>query len=283
MLMLLLAACFSLATILQPRQNAQQNGHAQTGNVMALVLGDTRRMFANHFFAKADAYFHRGKYPSFFDQSARLEENHMAEEAGHNKNGPADQDHDEHEEGPPPPRDWIERFGRHFYPTVHVHLGGGEEREILPWLRLSAELDPHQVETYAVTAYWLGDHLGRVDEAEKFLQEGLRANPGNPELLSDLGHIYFEHRKDLVRARNLWLAALRRWHEVEGPTPDPDKHLLRDILDGLTEIALQEGRLDQAIEYLQQLKTVSPGPDAVQERINEIQRRLSTGIKSPAQ
>jgi hypothetical protein len=70
---------------------------------------------------------------------------------------------------------------------------------------------------------------------------------------------------------------------VEGPTADPDKHLLRNILDGLTEIALQEGRLDQAIEYLQQLKTVSPGPDAFQERINEIQRRLSTGIKSPAQ
>ena len=60
-----------------------------------------------------------------------------------------------------PPRDWIERFGRHFIITEHTHLQGAKEREILPWLRISAELDPQKIETYTVAAYWLRD-LGKA-------------------------------------------------------------------------------------------------------------------------
>src|SRR5437588_9986821 len=80
------------------------------------------------------------------------------------------------------PRDWVERFGRHFMITEHTHLQGGNEREILPWLRVSAELDPHRIDTYTVASYWLRSSLGKVDEAEQFLREGLRQNPGSYEL-----------------------------------------------------------------------------------------------------
>ncbi len=64
-----------------------------------------------------------------------------------------------------PTRDWIDAFGRHFIPNRHTHLdeggpaddlsGSKEVREILPWLKLSAELDPENVKTYVVTAFWL--------------------------------------------------------------------------------------------------------------------------------
>ncbi|MGA1238246.1 MAG: hypothetical protein ACO34E_15445, partial [Limisphaerales bacterium] len=43
---------------------------------LSMLLGDGRRLFANHFFAKADAYFHRGRYPTIFDQRQE-EELHM--------------------------------------------------------------------------------------------------------------------------------------------------------------------------------------------------------------
>src|SRR5438309_1796727 len=82
--------------------------------------------------------------------------------------------------------DWIERFGRHFLITQHSHLSGGNEREILPWLRFSAELDPQRVETYTVAAYWLRS-MGKIVEAERFLRDGLLANPGSPEILFELG------------------------------------------------------------------------------------------------
>jgi hypothetical protein len=31
--------------------------------------------------------------------------------------------------------DWIDAFGRNFFPTNHTHLQNAEQREILPWLR----------------------------------------------------------------------------------------------------------------------------------------------------
>src|SRR4051794_27366314 len=116
-LILLFVLCFSFATYLQPRQEAREQMESGSTSVLTLLFGDGRRMFADQIFAKADAYFHRGNYPSIFDLNARKEENHMAGETEH---GHEDQhgDRGEHEEGPPPPRDLIEAFGRHFYPNV---------------------------------------------------------------------------------------------------------------------------------------------------------------------
>jgi tetratricopeptide (TPR) repeat protein len=274
-LILLFVACFSLATCLQPRQVAREVAAGRSGSVLALLLGSGRAMFANEFFAKADAYFHRGNYPSIFDLNARREENHMTEEAADREHVHGEAEHDEHDESPPP-RDWIERFGRHFSPTLHVHLRGNEEREMLPWLSISAALDPHRVETYVVTAYWLGDRLGKVDEAERFLREGLRANPKNTELLNELGRLYYLHRRDLSRAHNVWSAALRRWREVEEPKKEPNKLLLEEILGGLFQIEMREDHFDRAIEYLRQLKKVSPNPEGIQRQMDEIANKHPT-------
>ena len=271
-LLLLFVGCFSLATYLQPLQAAREKSEGQSGDFLVLLLGDGRKMFANEFFAKADAYFHRGNYPSIFDQNAGSEENHMTAEAVQGNH--TDEDHSEHKTEAVP-GDWIERFGRHFYPTEHVHLANGEEREMLPWLRISAELDPHRVETYTVTAYWLRDRLGKVDEAEQFLRDGLRANPNNPELLYELGRLCFENRKDFTRARNLWVAALRRWREVEAAKDKPNEFLLEEILGSLARLEAQQGRIPQAIDYLQQLKDASPNPGAIQKQIDELIRRAT--------
>ena len=265
-LVLLLVACFSVAICLQPLQAARQNNSAQSDNVLALLLGDARKMFAQQMFAKADAYFHRGNYPSIFDQTQRHEENHMAGETHHDE-GDHDDDHDE---SPAAAQDWIEEFGRHFYPTVHVHLKDGEEREMLPWLRIAVELDPHSIETYAVTAYWLRDRLNRVDEAEHVLREGLQANPDSPELLYELGRLFFDNRKDFDHARNIWIFARRRWNEVEQAKPDPDKLLLARIVGGLARIEMQEGHSDEAIRYLTELKALSPNPEQIQKQIDTI-------------
>src|SRR5437588_5679833 len=106
------------------------------------------------------------------------------------------------------PRDWIERFGRHFLITEHTHLEGGKEREILPWLKLSAELDPQRIDTYTVAAYWL-TRLNKPDDAEKFLREGLRNNPNSYELLFELGRLDYDTYHNAARARNVWQAAWR--------------------------------------------------------------------------
>src|SRR6266566_1322763 len=269
-LLLLLAACLSLATLLQPRAS-NWNQRGPSANALQVLLGDGRRIFANHFFVKADIYFHSGYYPSIFDRNqAPKDAHHMTgEEPGHEDQ---DQEHEKEMDFLGPPRDWIERFGRHFLVTEHTHLKGGNEREILPWLRLSAELDPQRVDTYTVAAYWLRNQ-GKADEAERFLREGLRANPGSYEILFELGCLYSENYHDIDRARNVWELALRKWQEQQSTQKEPDLFSLSNISIHLASLEESSGHLDRAIIYLEYAKKASPHPEALQKQIDELKEK----------
>ena len=104
-LTLLLALSFSLGTYLQPRFQNRAGGRNQSDNVLAVLIGDSRRLFANHFFVKADVYFHSGYYPTIFDEGKLHESSPMRETLG----GPEEKktaeashpepDHDDHEAG----------------------------------------------------------------------------------------------------------------------------------------------------------------------------------------
>lgn len=285
--LLLLAAGFTLATILGPR--AEQWGERRAGGVLQALLGDGRRIFANHFFVQADVYFHSGYYPSVFDRSsAPADTRHLtaAEDHdhvhGHGTTEADDHDHgrgaeEEHEKAMAflgRPRDWIERFGRHFMITEHTHLQQGKEREMLPLLKLSAELDPQRIETYTVAAYWLRSRLGKVREAEAFLRDGLRHNPTSYELLFELGRLYKENYQDTARALKLWEAALRRWREQETGKQEPNTTVLEQIVIHLARGEESLGHWGPAIEYLELARNVSPNPAVLQAQIEELKRRL---------
>jgi len=269
-LLLLLLACgaFSLATFLQPRATSWSK-RADADSTLKVLLGDGRRLFADAFFEKADVYFHSGYYPSIFDRRPPPKDTrHLTAEEG----SPADDAHDKAMNFLGPPKDWVERFGRHFRITQHTHLAGGNEREILPWLRLSAELDPQRVDTYTVAAYWLRNQ-GKADEAERFLREGLRANPGSYEILFELGCLYSENYHDIDRARNVWELALRKWQEQQSTQKEPDLFSLSNISIHLASLEESSGHLDRAIIYLEYAKKASPHPDALQKQIDELKEK----------
>jgi tetratricopeptide (TPR) repeat protein len=274
-LLLLASACFSLATVLQPRALNWSKRGSDSNNVLKLLLGDGRRLFANHFFVKADVSFHSGYYPSIFDQTqAPTNSQHMtAPEGSH-----VEEEHEKAMDFLGKPRDWVEAFGRHFLITEHTHLSGGKEREILPWLRLSAELDPQRVDTYTVAAYWLRG-LGKVTEAEQFLREGLRANPDSYEILYELGRLYYESYKEPTRARNVWELALRRWQEQQGSKPKPDLFSLNEISVHLAHLEEEAGNLDLAIAHLELALKASPAPGELQKQINELKRKRNEQTK----
>ena len=173
-----------------------------------------------------------------------------------------------------PPRDWIERFGRHFMITEHTHLEGNKESEILPWLKLSAELDPQKIETYTVAAYWLRD-LGKIKEAERFLRQGLLNNPESYEILLELGRLYYENHHDAARARKIWDLALRRWSEQEAANKKPDLLKLDQMAVNLSRLEEKEGNLTRAIQLLQLSQRASPHPEALQQQIDELKQRLA--------
>jgi len=273
--MLFLLAAFTLAARLLPWFQTWKGFVARGGSAMQVLFGDSRRMFANHVYEKADVYFHGGYYPSIYDNRESFACNHLEsaeDEAGRG-----------HVSEPGdflgPPRDWIDSFSRNFFPSEHVHLGdeehdhahgdhqehdhhehaAGIEKEILPWLRLSTELDPGQVESYVVAAYWLREKLGRAEEAEQFLREGLRENPHSVELRYELGRLAFDARKDAPRARRLWERALADWDRQEPAKPEPDVFLRRNLLSQLARLEESEGNPARAYEYLAMANELAPG------------------------
>jgi hypothetical protein len=274
---LLLTLAFGLAAWLGPRLEVQFPERADLDDPLAVLLGDTRQLFANSFFVKADAYFHSGYYPTIYDDNAPFKTPHIGEDSGTmesknsgDENGFLGQ-----------PHDWIERLNRNFFPSEHTHLdeggvdgeGATEVKEIMPWLKISVELDVHRVETYLVTAYWLRNRMHKVNEAEQFLRDGLRANPDNAALLFELGQLYFESRNQPGQARNLYLAALDSWGRENSGSPEPDKFLLSHILAALAKLEEKQGNNTKAIEYFNAFKTISPNPDSIQKQIDELSQQ----------
>ena len=133
------------------------------------------------------------------------------------------------------------------------------------------------IDTYTVAAYWLRVHLGKVAEAEQFLRDGLRANPKSPELLFELGRLYYENYKDTGRARNLWGLALRRWQEQEAGKKEPNEFLLEEITSHLGHLEEEAGNLPKAISYLEVARKISPNPAAVQQQIDALRQKLAAG------
>ncbi len=246
----------------------EQTRPQQTGSVLALLLGESRRAFADQVFLKADGYYHQGVYPSVFDLAQSAGQTHLAKETeGH--------DHHDHTQAPRAHRDWIEAFGSHFHPTEHRHLDAFRDaREILPWLRLTAELDPHRVDTYTVAAYWLRERMNKVNDAEAFLRDGLRANPGSHEILFELGRLYAENNRNVPRARAVLELAMAKWIRQEADKPSPDVISYRRILGELAVLEERTGNLNQALDHYARLKLFSPQPQAVQQRIDELRAKL---------
>lgn len=304
-LLLLAVSCFSLATWVGPRFEGQ---HRQRGEgVLGNMLGDSRKLFADHFFTRSDVYFHSGYYPSMFDQK-KMKENHLAAgaktekcEHDHAHEGPCEHDHDHkapnaapkvtahseagHEHGEHcnhgeeehdflgRPKDGLDAFSRNFFVSKHTHLtekGTNAAREILPWIKLAAQLDPRKVESYTVGAFWLRD-LKRDEEAEQFLREGLRHNPDSYEILLELGRGYVD-RRDYERARNVLEMAFRRWREQENPKPVEQQNRFAAglILNNLVLVEDRTGNREQAVSWLGIVRKVSPHPEEIDKRIAEV-------------
>ncbi len=149
----------------------------------------------------------------------------------------------------------------------------GAERELLPWLRLSAEMDPHRIETYTVAGFWLRTRLKKIKEAEEFLREGWRANPDSYAILIELGSLFYGDLHDPVRARNLWELALKKWVQQEGGKQNADLFSYEQIVAHLADLEEREGNLEKAIGYLEKLVSISPNRRSVEKQLIELKEK----------
>jgi tetratricopeptide (TPR) repeat protein len=267
---LLVAGAFTLATVLEPRWSGFQRQHS--GSALEMALGDGRRLFANHFVVKADVYFHQGYYPSVFDQAPGRKESHAGETEEEHAAHSAEEEHEKEMDFLGESRDWIEVFGRNFFVSKHTHMANKDARELLPWFKIAAELDPNQVENYTTSAFWLRS-LGKFKQAEEFLREGWRKNPESYEILLELGRLYEMNRNDPVRARNVWELALVKWEKREAGKEKPDLFAKQQLIAHLADLEEKAGNNSKAIGYLEKLVTLSPNPDFVKQRIAELKAK----------
>ncbi|MCU0771213.1 MAG: hypothetical protein MUE94_05505 [Verrucomicrobia bacterium] len=297
-LILLLLCAGSLAlTGWVLRQDALR-GRDQAKSALAVLLGDGRRLFANHFLAKADAYFHRGRYPSLFEVAEKQAGNHLVEslgseggDAGHvqgpecdHSAGPGEEAHAhdeacEHAEPSGGPDDWIARLAARFEPDRHVHLEGDEDKEMLPWVKLAVEMDPHNVDAYAVGGYWLRE-MGKTREAEAFLREAQRNNPDSCEIYFELGRLTELTTQDWGKAGRLYRLALVKWQAANAKLEKPDLIALAQILGRSAKVHEAQGEYEAALQDYTLLKRVSPSPEAVQRLIDQLQKRMAE-VRSP--
>ena len=297
---LLLVACASLAASLDRWFISWPGNRAKSFSPLKIAIGDGQKIFAGHFYRKADVYFHSGMYPSIFDNNESFKTGHIGEDAG--ATGSKNTGDEENFLGQQ--RDIIDRFSRNFFPSRHTHLdeggagghshGGaehhhspdgqvvelgdgasGEVREILPWLKIAQELDPENPLTYTVTAYWLRSRMNKPREAELLLREGLKALPDHPALLFELGRIYHENTKDIARARNVWGHAAKSWQRQEAGKAEPDNFILQQIIAHLARLEEESGNLQESINYWKLVMPLSPNPEDVQTRIDGLNKRVS--------
>lgn len=289
LLAFLLVLSFGMAANLQP-QFASWRGSRADGDVFKVLLGDSRKLFANEFFVKADSYYHSGFYPSIFDNNAAFKTAHMAEDTG----AVSSRNQGEETSFMGPPRNWIDAFGRHFLPDRHTHLDTGgasddlsssdEVREILPWLKLSTDLDPQNVQNYTVTAYWLRERMHKPDAAHEVLLEGLQENPGSCDILFELGRLYAESDHDTNRAVNVWNAAVRNWRPIEGSEDAviANNFIYEKVTTQLGETACDAGHWQQGIDWFEKAKSVSRTPEALQQLIDEARQQMHGSASVPA-
>jgi tetratricopeptide (TPR) repeat protein len=267
----LFVCCLTLATVIDPSFQRMHRMESSPGNVFVALMGDSRSLFAHEFFAKADAYFHSGFYPTIFDTQQAGKELDLKEESRDKPAG--SESHEEETSFLGAPKDWIDRFGRHFYPTVHTHLSGGNEREMLPWLKLSAELDPHEIATYLTASYWLRTSLNKPKEAEQFLREGLRSNPDSYAILLELGRVYLDNWKNPWVARNICILAREKWRRQEAAGDKPDPHSYEEILGEIVQADRALGDAKGLLSDLEELIKVAHSKEPLQIEIDDLKRK----------
>ncbi|MBL9170967.1 MAG: tetratricopeptide repeat protein [Verrucomicrobiales bacterium] len=302
---ILFSGAVCLASLVHPHHEELQKMNPHRDDPLTGVLGEGRKLFANHFYIKADAYFHSGFYPTIFDNRQSHQTPHIAEDAGvqEGKNTGDEEDFLGEASG------WIDKHSRKHFPSVHTHLGedspgaaqnhqahnhdhdhdhdhdhqhdhhekdseadsSGTEREILPWLKLSSRLDPNLIETYTVGAYWLR-RINKHREAEIFLREGMQANPESAEILFELGRCRFD-ANDPARARNIWEHSWKLWQKQEsGKDPEvQNRFLSSQILLNLARLESKENNRERSLYWLNTALPLAISPDQIKQRIADVE------------
>jgi tetratricopeptide (TPR) repeat protein len=236
MMILAVGVAFALSCQIQARlAPLPAPGHRSAG---AALLGESRLGFASYFYEMADLYFHCGV-------------DHHHEEGLHDT--------------------WFQRQLDELRPNLHKHASGQASREVLPWLNLAVRMNPRDVNTVLVSAFWLHHEAGELELAQALLKEAQVANPGDYEIQLERGRLYL-YQGRVAEAKARFDAALAFW---PGPRRQPETDLQQDrarLLLFRSLIHEVEGERAQASAGLRAILEIYPERTHLQDRIAVLER-----------
>jgi tetratricopeptide (TPR) repeat protein len=163
----------------------------------------------------------------------------------------------------------FQRWGEAMHPSEHEHLANRDIGEMMPWLGLALKADPHNVENYAIAAYWLAEALQRPDLAMEVLLDAQRHNPGDYRVYSERARLLFGEDNDGIAARLLDIA-IGLWRK--GWADDEDAQL--DIVQMLSYRAFlheMAGERAQALAMFREASQRRPDSVALARRVLDME------------
>jgi tetratricopeptide (TPR) repeat protein len=222
---------FTLACRLDPLLALERSRGG--GSIVSLLFGASRDALSASFYTQADMFFHKGVAYSRPKTIAR-----------------------------DPFRQALNRIA----PEYHRHPVGLETAEIMPFLRLATDMDPHNIDAYLVAAFWMTTGAERPDLAADILRAAHRNNPGNYRVLLELGRLQLR-RGQIDLARHALDAAIRFWPGKDDPL---DRQTRLDRAEMLTYRALLHelaGAPERAADLLAEVRSLFPERTLLAERI----------------
>ena len=207
------------------------------------LLGESKSIVSSFSILQADLYYHNG----VMDTDHHHDE-HIAL---------SEEQEDLHDEIKKPQEisrlNFLPYIAESLTITDHVHLTEDQTKEIIPWLVYSTKIDPHNIQGYTLTAYYLAYKFGKPQDALNLLKQGIKNNPKAWEIYAELGGIYFNVFKDFKLSKKYFEKAWRLLQKTEY-----DKFQTRHILTLLASSNEKLGKNDIAINLYEQLHALFP-------------------------
>ena len=210
-------------------------------SLASAVFGETRHALARQFYALADQQFHRG-VP------------HLQER--------------EFENG------FFMRLQLAASPEEHLHLEHDDIKEMMPWLWLSLRMNPQDIESFRVTAYWLATAANRWDEAQNVLVEAQQNNPYQYQVQLDRGRLYLQMNQRKQAAQR-FDAALRFLPRTTGVDESLVKLETAEILMYRSLLHEAAGETDRSIALLEVIVRLFPERTSLLQRIEALKNHTA--------
>ena len=159
-------------------------------------------------------------------------------------------------------------------PEEHLHLEHDDIKEMMPWLWLSLRMNPQDIESFRVTAYWLATAANRWDEAQNVLVEAQQNNPYQYQVQLDRGRLYLRMNQRKQAAQR-FDAALRFLPRTTGVDESLVKLETAEILMYRSLLYEAAGETDRSIALLKVIVRLFPERTSLLQRIEALKNHTA--------